>query len=188
MMRRPAGFTLLEVLTALVVLGLVLGALTGMLRLVLGVAVRQTDRADALAEAAPVREYLEALIGDARPAGFDGGADRLTLVAPLGAAYADVYGLQRLRIGLEGTSLRLQWSGLDDPQARGSTVLLPDLARLQLRYYGSAPAADPPAWHTRWQSTAVPAVIGISWTVRGHAPAPELLIAPRVTGIAAPPQ
>jgi prepilin-type N-terminal cleavage/methylation domain-containing protein len=180
MSRRPQGFTLLEVLIALAIFGLLLAALVAMLRVCLSMVGRQVTRIELVAEEAPVREYLEALIGDARPTRFEGSARSLILVASSGPQ-----GLQTIRLDLVRSALQVTGISAEPLAATAalSQTLLSPLTALRFRYFGRLPAGAAATWHSEWHAMPnLPALVGVSWTLAGHDPQPELLIAPRASG------
>jgi hypothetical protein len=173
---------LLEILVALAVLGLLLSAAVAMLRFSLVLVGRQVARTEAGADAAPVRDYLEALIDDARPGLFDGASQRLTLVASAGQL-----GLQTIRLSLVGTGMQITWRppGAPADSAVSSQILLAPLTGLRFRYFGRQPAGAAAEWHSQWHGMpTLPLLVGLAWTRPGRAPETELVVAPRVSEVA----
>jgi len=188
--------TLIEVLVGLAVFGLLLAALAAMLHVTYGISIARMRASDAQAEATPALDFLEALIGDARPAEavpggavlFAGAPDRLALVAPLGGGFTDAGGLQLIHLGLQGGVLRLAWSPYGDdalavPRAAGGAALLPGVAKIRFRYFGRWPAGRAAAWRDSWDGIPIlPSLVDVdlSEASGGHS---ELIVALPVTGI-----
>ena len=182
--------TLLEVLVALAILGLLLVTLTTLLHLTLSVSAARMRRSEVTAEATPALELLDALIGDARPPVFDGRPDRLSLVAPLGAGFADAGGLQLIRLRQEDNALSIAWAPYGDaslpmPRTAGAAVLLPSVSELRFRYFGPAAIGAPPAWRDTWTGMpALPLLVELELARGDGEGRRELIVATHVTGAA----
>jgi general secretion pathway protein J len=166
--RGQGGFTLLELLVAMTLLGFVALLLAGGLRF--GVAAWRAAqlRSDQAAQAAGLHDALARLIGQAQaeyasddPADltltFDGGPDRLRLIAPLPEAIEDgILAVQSLslRPSGRGAALVLSWN-LDLPAAEHrpayDAVLADNVQSLHLRYWGTAQPDAGPDWSDTWQ-------------------------------------
>jgi len=201
MSRRQRGFTLVEMLVALSVAALLVSLVYGSVRVgqrsaaALGV---QTEEAevmrigwqflhDALAQARPVADPDNP--GDRT--GFRGEPERLSFVADM-PAYIGIGG--PMRIGLnamataDGYQLRLTRRRLDETQVSASeepreqAVLVEDLDRLAIAYFGQQARSAAPTWHSSWDSTGnLPNLIRISVKPAG-APSWPVLIASPLTG------
>jgi general secretion pathway protein J len=166
-----AGFTLLEVIVALAVLGLVLGLLGSAAKLLRGTGDRLADRATALGDLALVSGLLQERLGDAialdsglagqSVSAFDGRPEAvrfLTLSAdfvagePLVAmalSAADGGGLELLRAELAATEPG--FATLERPDRAERRSLVPGVTELRLSYFGRKDAARAAAWHVTWQ-------------------------------------
>jgi|GEM_PF-2415961 len=166
-----AGFTLVEMLVALAVLGLILGLLAGAAELLRGTGERLAERATALGDLGLVADLLQDSLGAAvaldvgipgRPvSAFDGQPDmvRFSTIAP---DWAPGEPLVAMAIGrAEPTGLVLWRAELpaDAPdlgvleRARGveRRLLAADVRDLALRYFGRKAGETTAAWHGAWQ-------------------------------------
>lgn len=194
MTRRSAGFTLLEILLALVLLAFVMLGVWGAVR----GATRVAHGADALmAQSESVRtvqQFLRRYLGAAQPQPFaigvdapaqmfTGDATHMQYVAPLPlqSGHAGLY-LQRLTLQREagGTAL---WLSYQPYRAHGVAaadpvrhLLLADLHDGHFQYLSAGGFGQAAAWHDAWQgSHDLPAAVRIeldpAWTVRVPFPA-----------------
>ena len=185
-MRRAHGFTLLETIVALAVLGLIVAVLAVGLRFALGTVARQAARSGAGNEVAPVLDYLVALIADSRPVAltegapvlFDGTPGQLVFAAPLTREMTSSGGIQRIQIHRTQAGLELVWVSLSAGGQGGRAVLLPGRAPVRFRYFGGVPGV----WRDTWQGMKSPPLV-VAISLGGAA---EGFVAPRVTGIASP--
>lgn len=192
-----AGFSLLELLVALSVLGLVLIALNHGVQTGLGVwnvQARQINRTKDLdATARILRTVLTQIPAAAstNPASppaaivFTGKADELELVGnlPTGLgtdSYAD------LALHLNAKRLVLNWSPhrheLADPVAAANvTEILRGVERLDLAYWGPPSPNAPSTWLAGWDGPTLPNLVRIRLNfAAGDARRwPDLIIAPR---------
>ena len=165
------GFTLVEVIVALVILGLIMGLLGTSARLLRGTGDRIVERGTALGDVALVTGLLQERLGDAvaldfgpegrHVASFDGtaaGARFLTL--SLGFAPGEP--LVAMAIGAAdggGVELRLAELAADDPSFAALDLqerlerrrLAPEVTGLRLGYFGRKRGASAPAWHAEWR-------------------------------------
>ena len=179
--RRQAGFTLVELLVALTLLGLLSLALLGGLRFGTRAWETAVTHGGGLDEVAFVQSFLrrevaQAIIpqrageaADDAPA-FVGERDRLDFLAPWQQPLGRV-GLYRFRLE-RADGLRLSWELLDaegantadeeDEAVRGERLLAKEVERLSLRYFGSRDQGDEPDWYDDWdQDAGLPRLIEI---------------------------
>lgn len=173
-MRGARGFTLLELLVAMALLALLAATLAGSLRFGARSWDAAAERGRAWSEVAAVQDVLRNTLGraqplpprggEARPPGFEGDAQRLRLVAPLGERFGPP-GLYRLEMAARpsagGLGLWLSWQLLEDGQGGGGQggerLLLDGFERLAFAYR-AAPAADGTAapWRGAWSAEEPP--------------------------------
>jgi general secretion pathway protein J len=202
------GFTLLELLVAITLLGLLMAALFGALRL--GARVWETGEArlDASARVQLVQDFLRQRLAEALPLEavvrsedavpepvFEGGIDavRFANVLPehLGAGlYLMELALAEDGDGEGGRNLVLRWQPLDlgapgaaptaEPQER---VLLDRIEALELAYFGSLEPRLPPEWWPQWQGRDVlPGLVRVQIRFAAEDPRswPELDVHPMI--------
>lgn len=176
---RQGGFTLLEILVALVVLGLLLIGLTQGVRAGLAMWQAQTRRlgetSDLDASARTLRRLLSGI--PQPPTGrftrnrqgggaFKGSAGRLSFI---GALPTGLGATRRADITLElrGDRLVLLWSPYRHVVLLGpkpqpvETELLGGVARLDLAYWGAPDRNQAAAWHGQWTAPTPPELIRV---------------------------
>jgi general secretion pathway protein J len=197
---RQTGFTLLELLVALSVLGLVLIALNHGVRTGLGIwnveAHRINRTKDLDATARLLRTMLTqipvsaaASINPGSPPvaiAFAGTGDKLAFVGnlPMGletTGYADI------ALRLSGQRLVMNWSPhrheLADPApVPAVTEILSGVERLDLAYWGPPLPAASPTWLAAWDGPSLPNLLRIRLGFAAGDPRrwPDLIIAPRL--------
>jgi general secretion pathway protein J len=191
--RRQSGFTLLELVVAMTVLGLVLVVLYSGLRIGLNGWDHGEQRAEATNRLRSVQDFLRRQLAqsltvyrasDTQPPAvvFTGHANDVEFIAPM-LTQLGQGGLYRVRV--EGADGRL-WVRfrpyLATEQAAGEdreAVLLDEVSGLEWAYFGSERNDDPepPRWRSEWVSTERrPTLVRLNLAVRG-APWPDLVVA-----------
>lgn len=176
---RQSGFTLLEVLIAVAVLGLLIVGLHQGVRTGLALRHKQVEQLDRTADLDSAMRLLRRLLtrvaaapqGRARGsvaegAVFSGLSDSLTFVGDL------PNGLGRSRradmtLFVRGGTLLLSWSPrrherlFGAPQPPAETELLHGVARLELAYWGEPSPDAAPGWQSRWEGPGAPELVRI---------------------------
>ncbi|MGF1464162.1 MAG: prepilin-type N-terminal cleavage/methylation domain-containing protein [Maricaulaceae bacterium] len=177
---KRAGFTLLEALIALALLGLLTATVAGAVRLgdrAFRAANAQSERiADRAAFERAVRAQLEQALAldtvavDAARRGvfFDGAADRLAFAAPApgGGLRGGVYRHDFALEAFEGAQrLVLTVAPIAQNRAPARTPLSGPLTALDIAYFGDPTGAGTPAWRTDWRNAEQgPALIALTAT------------------------
>ena len=196
--RGERGFTLIEVLVGLTLLGALVAVLTGALRL--GLQGRETvdGRAEWLDEVRVsqtfVRQYIEAArpfswVRDRRTeVAFEGLRESVSFVAAM-PGWQNPGGLYLVRIAREGDRLMMtrritsgETDGFDFAQDAERTILATGIARLDFSYFGGAkPFDETPRWHDQWQGqAATPRLVRLDLTYRHGNRWPVLVAAPMI--------
>lgn len=170
---RQKGFTLVELLIGMVLLGLIFTLLFGGLRLGSRSWDGGAERAEASAQLRAVQGFLRRKLGQALPltwqtgAGtrlaFEGTPETLKFAAPL-SAHAGGGGLYLLGLALEqgetGQRLILKRAPADHEAADFSaleqgeqSVLAEQVKSMAVAYFGAASAGEAPEWQDRWEDT-----------------------------------
>ncbi|MBK1662695.1 prepilin-type N-terminal cleavage/methylation domain-containing protein [Paracraurococcus ruber] len=197
-MTRP-GFTLVETLVGLVLLGLVAAlGLAGLGLVGRAGASAAPDAATLLLAQDQLRARLVGalpLLAEG-PGGlptllFEGGADHLAFVADLPPRFG-VAGPAWLELRREEAGLLLRWrplAGAASGEGAAGRPLVAGLAGLRLRYFGTPRGEDPPGWRADWSgATRLPRLIALDAEFPpGDARAwPALVVAPRLAAGGAP--
>ncbi len=198
------GFTLLEILIAVTLLGLLMAALLGGVRLGVRAWEASGTRLDDDARLTAVQDFVRERLTQAHlfegsttatetlPA-FGGERDRVSFITlmpeHLGA------GLQRMVLALApadaGTDLSIEWWPADlgdDPAAVRDAihrrVLLADVAELQLAYFGQVDARRPAAWSEVWNQPFPPLLVRVRLRFPEHDVRswPDLIVRPMIDG------
>lgn len=192
------GFTLVELLVGLTLLGFIMVAVTGGLRIGLIGADRVTERAangdvlrgvhaflrDRLQAARPIRWTVE----DGRNVvAFEGMQDRLSFVADM-PSYPDIGGLYKLTLEHQGRDLILVRE-LTDGRSPGFTgddavteVIADDVGVLRFAYFGRLGGRGVPGWHDTWSDArTLPDLIRVEiGATSGGRNWPAIVVAPRL--------
>ena len=190
MRHAPPGFTLLEVLVALVVLGLVLAGLVQGTRFGLRVADRQATTIAASADLDATERVLRGLIQQMDPGSLTSAP--LLAAGPTSLAFttdlsvvAPSLGVGEADIGLGVTPDRrlvLRWTPhlhatrLAAPPAATQTTLLPGVSRVQFAYCCDAAGQ----WLGAWTEQVLPSLIRIqlAFPADAHRAWPPIVVAP----------
>jgi len=173
-----AGFTLLEMLIVLALLGLLTVVLVGMISLGINARARITTVADDHEDLASFRRILVQELGRAYPdwikAGdrqmidFDGGADHVAFLAPALQTMGPGLAHYRLLLAQDHgrNEILLQASlAVDQPPDGLSTDFAPGLAEIKFRYFGSPRDGGAGLWQDDWtMRTTPPDLVAISVT------------------------
>jgi len=173
---QATGFTLLETLVALVVLGLLVIGLTRGVRTGLALWEAQSRRIHDVADLDSAERTLRNLLsgiptnpsGDSAPGDmtFDGSSNRLVFIGNLPTGLGTT---QRANIVLElqGKRLILSWTphhheiSTAPPPKPVETELVGGVKRLELAYWGSPSPDQPAAWQAQWQGQQLPELIRV---------------------------
>lgn len=217
MSRTDSGFTLVELLVAMTLIGLMFVALFGGLQFGTRVweagVVRGEEFAEVEVTQALLRRQLDQLLPlpgldeEDEEISFSGEEERLTFTAPApsqfglgGLYYFDLFAERAER----GQRLVLRWQlyrpdrdePFDDEESQQRT-LLEDIEAIQFRYYGDpellevGERLDKGEWRERWVGAALPPqliAVRIAFPENDIRYWPELIIAPRATTGESPPE
>ena len=190
--RGQAGFTLLELVVAITLMGLVLVVLYSGLRLGLNGWDSGEARAEATNRLRLTAEFLRRQLAQSmtvyrindqqeKTVGFAGQADRIEFVAPM-LAQLGQGGLYRVRIEAGDGRLWIRWRPYwpADPTAgeERETVLLDGVSGVEWAYFGAERDDDPhPQWRSNWASpTGRPTLVRLNLNLQGQ-PWPDLVVA-----------
>jgi general secretion pathway protein J len=198
------GFTLVEILVAVTLLGLLMAALFGGVQL--GVRAWETSevRLDEDARLTAVQDFLRErltqayLFDGAGPAGggspaFRGALDGLSFVTlmpeHLGADFERM--VLALTAATDGADLSVEWwpADLGDDAATvgdavRSRVLLAHVAELRLAYLGAREPDQPPVWAETWDQPNLPLLVRVQvrFPEQDVRRWPDLLVRPMIDG------
>lgn len=194
------GFTLVELLVAITILAMVLGAVTGSVRVSTRLAGSVTQRAHSVDRQVQIRSFLRRHLSQASVmkvteddgreyVAFSGSPRRISFVAPLPESAA-VSGLHQLTLQVEdyegGQQLvllhvpflpRVGGAGWSDEGGR--EVLLDDMRAIEFSYLGNDPAAG--YWSGDWKDPAlIPSLVRIQFDSQDRQEWPQIVVAPRI--------
>ncbi len=214
--KRQRGFTLLEILIAMTLLGLLMAMLFGGLRLGTRAWEASDVRSADLARLEAVQGFIRRSLTGAYPLlrtgdddtkrriAFTGGAQAVAFTA-LMPAHFGVGGFYTITLtvedGVDGARLvfrrQLYRSGDEEapPPAPAGTdeekekILLDGISKAEFSYFGIADKEETPSWRDEWQDPkSLPDLVRLSVTFADSdkRPWPDLVIAPRITATTAP--
>jgi general secretion pathway protein J len=203
MMGRPGerGFTLLELLVALTLLGLLMAALLGGLRLGARAWDVSSERLEWSSRIQTVQAFLRRRLTEAaplavsKPSGeyepaFLGGPDALRFTSLLPMQLGPGFHLMVLETQTSGgqTDLVLRWRPFvptigEDEGEVAERVLLADIDTLEIAYHGVREIDQPADWYARWSVLeATPDLVRIQVRFHPGDPRiwPELIVSPQL--------
>ena len=175
---RPAGFTLLEILVVLVVLGLLMAGLSKGVQLGIQAMEHQSVALGERAELDAIDRTLRDIVthidpGSGRnPTRLDGKADHMQFQSRLPSAVAlDTRRADMTLLIDERKRLVLRWkparheTSIGDPVAPADTVLLDQVEKLEIAYWSPEDGSgQTPGWRDEWQAPYLPFIIRVRLT------------------------
>jgi len=197
--RSEDGFTLLELMVALAILGLLSLMLFGGLRFGFRSWERETAHANAVADIGIAQGFLRRSIANAYPIfqldgegkrvnPFVGSIDQLEFLAPTPAS-AGGGGRDRYRIGTHTANGRTDlvvWSQPElvaNPDKRSMTILVPGIRDLAIDYFGRQGSDDANQWYGNWgDSTHPPQLVRVEvgFVADDFRTWPDFVVAPHI--------
>jgi general secretion pathway protein J len=175
---RHSGFTLLEMLVVVTVLGLLMVGLTQGVRAGIALWGAQQRRVGETAELDAGARILRTLLtgisvpvsnavgGSAANDAFKGDAEKVSFVGDLPTGLGTTRRAD-ISIALRKGDLVLSWTPhlheipLGPPPAPSDAELIANVARLRIAYWGATAPDQPPAWQAQWDGPAPPQLIRI---------------------------
>ena len=188
MNRDDSGFTLLEMLVTLVVLGLLLGGLAAATRFALTANARETAMLSRSGRFAATSRALRRLIEEAEPGGPAGAPHALRMVTRLPLSFAATPDIDATILVDQRHDLVLLWRPhpwgqplLPLPLPRRET-LLRGVASLDVAYWWQKPNTGRPAWYAIGPYGTLPTLIRVKIRfISKTRHWPQLIAAPFVT-------
>ncbi|HEX3500516.1 MAG TPA: prepilin-type N-terminal cleavage/methylation domain-containing protein [Stellaceae bacterium] len=204
--QKSEGFTLVELLIAVTLLGLLMVMLFGGLRFGTRAMTAATTTVDRTADLASAYGFLREVLGNAQPLPIEGAGPQppirfegdqhhmeLVVLAPTNLGPG---GFRIVEIGLEDPPAKprlvLRWGGAprgaDAAPEIPPSVLLDRLAQVDFAYFGAIADGQAAAWHTSWQAAkSLPRLVRLRVILEDRRALPELLVAPRLADDSAVP-
>jgi general secretion pathway protein J len=182
-MRRQSGFTLLELMVALVVFGLLMAGVAQTMRFGMTAWTAETRAADGSETLAAVDGALRRLIEQAAPDKLTGRPDgfAFTTFLPEGAGLADPLADAALVVTPEGLVLRWRphpaGPALGLPAAARTEILLAGVTGLDVSYLAGQPNGSV-AWSPIFSGGGLPLLIRLHLTLAGQKTWPDIVVAP----------
>ena len=179
------GFTLVEMLVALVLASLLMVAVVSGLRTMVEAERRQAALLASAGRTEAVDRAFRALVEGAS-GNYSGDARTLAFEGQLPASAAGHLRRARIEIGVEDGRLVARWVALlrdgEGLEVRGTAVLFERVSGHQFSYLASVDPAAPARWADRLQGNAVPRLIRLrlSDAERGPGTWPDIVAAPKV--------
>ena len=194
------GFTLLEILVALTVLGFLLIGLNEGVRAGLGMWSKQTRQIGSMAELDSTARLLRSLLGNiplapaaaANPGSpplaisFSGATGQLAFVGDMPTGLGSTRRAD-ITVTSRGGRLVLLWAPHRHEQSNTAPVaqeteLLGGVVRLEFAYWGTSGADSPTTWLTQWDGPALPQLIRIRMSFgKGDSRHwPDMIVAPQL--------
>jgi len=182
MSERQAGYTLLEMLVALVVFGLVMAGVAQTMRFGLAAFSASDARGAAPENLAALDQALTRMIGSALPESLHGepGGLAFTTRLPAGAGIGPGLADAAIRLSPDGDLILLYRPHppgvpLGPPPPAQTELLAPGVTAFALSYFG-ARNRQPPAWSGSWLEETPPALVRLHMSASRH-DWPDLVIA-----------
>ncbi|WP_119681578.1 prepilin-type N-terminal cleavage/methylation domain-containing protein [Indioceanicola profundi] len=191
---REQGFTLVELLVAMLLLSLLGVVLAAAFQLATNHVGRYADRLDGAGRLAAAQSFLRTRIAAADPAVpiswsgdiilFDGAADHLSFVGPAPQS-VPAGGLQVYAVTANERGLVITWqpyTGLPPGKAERETVLHAGIISVRFAYFGRVRDEAGLSWHNSWRdATALPLLVRIDMADADGNVLPSVLAAPRIS-------
>lgn len=200
---RSPGFTLIEVLIAITLLGIMVVLLFSSLR----IAAESWDAGESktieVNKKAVVYQFFKRQLSGIKPLPMYSDAQQAENTEPPGQAFQGLpqslrfvssmpsaaarKGLQLFTVGLdskEPSTLKVALSPYqqDSPQTPEQVVLLKNVKNFQIRYFGIMDQSDEALWQDEWQETEIlPKLIKISITLEDNSFWPDMIFAVKIT-------